>query len=208
MSDDKQQSPEEQGFNDSELQDIMEEIESLEKEFTSEAPSEEAQDQPEATKEPEKPLEVSAESHREDEDDERTDLQKAIDKEVEELEMESNMDEMEKALDDAEGEHEEDDVFSESDFEEESHADVTPISAHQPAHQKGIELKAQGPMNLELSFPVGEQKADFKVLSDGFSIEFNGMVVHIDEKEGCHISMPGGGEFTLPLGPNKVKKAS
>lgn len=198
MSDEKQQSPEEQGFNDSELQDIMEEIESLEKEFSGDAPSGEG----EVSETPEEP-EAKPEAKKEESDD-RTDLQKAIDKEVEGLEMESNMDEMEKALDHAE---DEDDVFSESDFEEESHAEVTPISSHRP-HQQDMQLKASGPMNLELSFPVGEHKADFKVHHDGFSVEFNGVVVHIDEKKGCHISMPGGGEFSLPLEQSKVKKAS
>lgn len=173
MSDEKQHSPEEQGFNDSELQDIMQEIESLEKEFSSADSCESGEGGPK-------------------------DLQQAIDKELEELEGSSSPDE-------------EDDVFNDEDFEEmdgpKEEAEVTPISSHS-AHKHGMQLKASGEMDLELCFPVGEQNVEFKVLSQGFSVEFNGMVVHVDEQKGCHISMPGGGEFSLPLGPTKVKKAS
>lgn len=183
MSDEKQQSPKEQGFNDSELQDIMEEIEGLEKEFSGNASS--------------------------DEDNDSSDLQKAIDREVEELGMQEPHDKAEDE-DDDEDEEGQDDVFNESDFDDDSHTEVTAISSQRPphSHHDEVQLKASGAMNLELSFPVGEHKADFKVLRDGFCVEFNGMLVHIDEKEGCHISMPNGGEFSLPLGPNKVKKAS
>jgi hypothetical protein len=190
MSDQEKQSTEEQGFNDSELQDIMEEIESLEKEFSGDSPEVAAQvpsDEPEG--------------HPEGHKDERTELQKAIDKEVDDLENEKSPDGPV-----SQNEEAEEDLFDDSDFSEHAHAEVTPISNH--SHHDEIQLKATGPMNLELNFPVGKQKANFKVLPQGFEVELNGMVVHVDEKKGCHISMPGGAEFSLPLEQSKVKKAS
>lgn len=198
MSDEKQKSPEEQGFNDSELQDIMEEIESLEKEFTG--------DSPEPKETVDKPETPSAEQG------EQTDLQKAIDKEVKDLEMEANMDQMEQALDKAEDQSGEEsstnqkdqEAFSDEDFEEpETTNNVTPITSSPTSGH--MQLKAS---NLELCFPVGAQKAHFKVLPEGFSVEMNGMIVQIDEKKGCHISMPGGAQFSLPFTPDQVKKAS
>jgi hypothetical protein len=195
MSDEKKQSPEEQGFNDSELQDIMQEIESLEKEFGGDSPDVVAES-------------PAVEPEGDDKQDDRTDLQKAIDKEVEDLEMETNTNEAKKSVDEPENKHsdDEEDVFDESDFNEETHAKVTPISNH--SHREEMQLKASGPMSLELNFPVGEQNANFKVLPQGFEVELNGIVVHVDDKKGCHISMPGGAEFSLPLEHNKVKKAS
>lgn len=176
MDDNKMNDEAEQGFNDAELQDIMNEIESLEKEFV--GPADES------------PAPVEAE---------KTDLQKAIDEEMESLEMESSLGEMEVALNEADDMSEE---FSDEDFEEEAPmaSNVHPL-AKGPAQSSGspMEIKAHGQMEVNLAFQVADQTAHLCVDPQGLKVELNGVVVWIDAEKGCSIELPGGGKFSFPV---------
>lgn len=176
MDDNKQNDDTEQGFNDDELQDIMNEIESLEKEFVEADPAEES------------PAAEAVEAAPE-----KTELQKAIDEEMESLEMEASLDEMEDALNEV-------DEFSDEDFED-SPDEVSNVHTMPSAAGKSspMEIKACGQMQVNLAFQVAQETAHLSVDDKGLKVELNGVVVWIDAEKGCSIELPGGGKFSFPV---------
>ncbi len=180
----------EQSFNDSELQDIMSEIESLEKEFVEEG-----------ERSPEELAVVSAD---------KTDLQSEIDKEVESMASEMSSDD---SVDDAFA----DEVISE--MEDESSAEVDnvvslPTSERKSTsgHGAAMDFSAAGTMDFSLNFNIGTEAATLKVDGDkGLCVEMGGVLIEITQEAGCTVTMEGGVNFNIPLTTSKniaTKKAS
>ncbi|MDD0853808.1 hypothetical protein HBN50_11920 [Halobacteriovorax sp. GB3] len=235
----------EQGFNDSELEDIMNEIESLEKEFVDDSASEG----------PTMKEELSLDAP------ESNSLQNVIDQEVENAGAETEIvtSESESQIDDAvdsfvddvevsepaaeqvsmseevESEPvmeevattedspvmEEETTFSEEDFVEETIDNVVPLSAtsHEAPTMSSVSsdgatdmsFSASGKMNMNMTFPVGEEQATFSVVDGKLTISMNGLNLTLDGSEGCTVEMESGVKFTIPLtsdGAASTKKAA
>lgn len=169
MSEDKT----EQGFNDSELLDIMQEIESLEREFASD-------DQAAGEN-----LAIAAHEVK------KTSLQDEIDQEMNatsNVEVdEDNYEELDEAV------------------AEEAHSNVVTLS---PKAQKAtstenaapMSFSANGQMNLELQFALGNANATLHVNGDqGVTFEMDGVTLTLHPEEGCHVTMAHGVKFSVPL---------
>ncbi|MBT3585701.1 MAG: hypothetical protein HN509_12420 [Halobacteriovoraceae bacterium] len=179
-----------QGFNDDELQDIMNEIENLEKEY--ESPAEE-------TTEP--AVEAVAE--------ETTSEAVAEQATVEEVEaVEEVFAEAETATEpESEAEATENVVpISEAPAPAPTPAATATSAGH------SMDFAGSGTMDFNLSFHVGTQVANLKIDNEnGFTLEMEGMDLTISESEGCVVEMAGGVRFTIPLAngnASSVKKAS
>ncbi|ATH08737.1 hypothetical protein BIY24_12500 [Halobacteriovorax marinus] len=173
----------EQSFNDSELEDIMSEIESLEKEFVEDG-----------ERTPEELAIVSAK---------KTDLQSAIDEEVEsiaqEMSPEETMEQTQEIVAEASNEIE-DDFVSESEVVDNV---VSLPTAEKPATTStgaAMGFAGEGTMNFNLNFKIGEESATLKVDGDkGLSVEMGGVTIAITEESGCTVTMDGGVNFNIPL---------
>ena len=179
----------EQGFNEDELQDIMNEIESLEQDFSGKSEEGAAKKEPEtkeAAAEPEvkeeaketKAGEVSMEElgkelgvGGEDKNDlaikdvQKTDIQKEIEQQFE--------DQYQKVVD----------IPSKPAEPAVQEAKSTPVVNNAPAGQTGLEFSVHGDMNLQLKLHVGGQTVD----------------VGVNANEGLVIEMANGAKFTVPL---------
>ncbi|TNF29356.1 MAG: hypothetical protein EP319_07245 [Deltaproteobacteria bacterium] len=198
MSDDTNN---DQGFNEEELQDIMNEIEDLEKEYVEET------------------AEASANPH--------DDLQDTIDKEIEELnkieiteptsedddeDIVAEMEEVEAEMAEVEAEMEE--------IEEDNVVSIVkeaPTSSSSSSSSEGtysgapVEFTAHGDMNLNMNFTVGESTATLMVSKErGLCVQMDGVNLEIGE-DGCTVELAGGVRFTVPLtagGTASKKKAA
>lgn len=155
----------ESNFNESELQDIMAEIESLEQEFEGD------EAEPVVAK---------------------TQLQEAIEKEIEMSQEVS-----------AEVKNEIIAPASVLNFEKKVEA-VTPAksvsSASESAKTSEISFAANGQMNLNLSFKIGEETATLTVDPVlGLVVTMKGVELCISELDGCKVTMENGVNFTIPL---------
>lgn len=173
----------EQSFNDSELQDIMSEIESLEKEFVEEG-----------ERSPEELAIVSSQ---------KTDLQSEIDKEVES--MSSEMSDDDNFADEIIDEIEED-IVSEVD-----NVVTLPSSEKRETTGQGaaMDFSAAGTMDFNLNFNIGTEAATLKVDGDkGLCVEMGGVLIQITQESGCTVTMEGGVNFNIPLttSTNAAKK--
>lgn len=171
-----------QSFNESELQDIMSEIESLEQEVS---------------------------SHPESSDEKTTDspveeAEASIEQELQELESEttedvSSDDKEERAID-----------FDESELEDLEKDNVVPLNRDR--EQPPMSLNATGEMNLNMNFQVGGAVATISVDdSTGVAIKLNGVHVTIHPEDGCKLKLDNGLEFSMPLDEltkNHQKKAA
>jgi hypothetical protein len=179
-----------QGFNEEELQDIMNEIEDLEKEYVEDIDTSEAEVQG---------------SH--------DDLQDTIDKEIEELNK------IEISESEAKTETPIENVVTEPTVIEPSEEDnVVSIIKEDTNHSttKGtfsgapVEFSANGEMNLNMNFSVGNSTATLMVSKEGgLSIQMSGVNLEITD-EGCSVELSGGVKFTVPLtvAETSNKKAS
>lgn len=205
MGDNKMKDEAEQGFNDAELQDIMNEIESLEKEFVS--PDEESESQD---------LHLSEDTPHAEEI-EKTDLQRAIDEEMQSIETQASLGEIEESMIDLdESVDSSEDEFSDSDFDDEGDTlmpeSSAPVSPIRPSPMTSVpsqmEFSASGQMDLNLSFQVAQHIASLTVADSCLKVELNGVTIHIDGEEGCKIELAGGGTFSFPLQGLSAKKAA
>ena len=169
----------EQSFNDSELKDIMSEIESLEKEFVEDG------------ERSEEDLAVVS--------SEKTDLQNEIDKEVESMATEMSDDQ-----DDAMA----DELISEVEDEVVAEAEPVDNVVSLPKVEKKIassngaamDFSAAGTMDFNLNFNIGTEAATLKVDGDkGLCVEMGGVVIEITSEHGCTVTMDGGVNFNIPL---------
>lgn len=188
MSDKAQDEIMDKGFNDDELQDIMNEIESLEKEYveqetpaevTSEAVEEAvAQETTEEAVEEEAPVEVHA-SEESEEDEE-------VDEVLSEAEAEA----------DDEYESEQDNVVS-----------FKPVQA--PTHRtnsESVSFSGNGQIDFSMTFSIGGEEATITVnQGEGLTVTMNGVDLSLSE-DGCTVEMTGGVKFSVPLGTNTVNK--
>ena len=172
----------EQSFNDSELEDIMSEIENLEKEFV-----EDDESSPEDLVVSEVPT---------------SELQEEIDKEVESISNE--MDTVEEITSEAEVEIEE--------VIEPSNVVSLPVSEKKSTAGANMDFSASGSMDLNLNFKIGSETATLKVDGNkGLVVEMGGVEIQITESEGCTVTMEGGVNFNIPLttsGESSKKKAA
>lgn len=228
----------EQGFNDSELEDIMNEIESLEKEFVDDSASEG----------PTMKEELSLDAP------ESNSLQNVIDREVENAGAEAEMiaSESESQIDDAVDNFVDDvevgepaaeqvsmseEVETEPVMEEVSATEDTPVMEESVAQETvdnvvplsatshdaptmssvssegatDMSFSASGKMNMNMTFPVGQEQATFSVVDGKLTISMNGLNLTLDGSEGCTVEMESGVKFTIPLtsdGAASTKKAA
>lgn len=216
----------EQSFNDSELEDIMSEIENLEKEFVedgekspkdlslTEAPTSELQDEidkevetisDEMSPEAEAPVEMSSEeapaeivSEAEVTDAEIESIEAEIDAEVESIEV----------VEVAAVAEEPEEVA----VEEVSNVVSLPVSEKITSSGANMDFSASGSMDLNLNFKIGSETATLKVDGNkGLIVEMGGVEIQITESEGCTVTMEGGVNFNIPLttsGESSKKKAA
>ncbi len=175
----------ESNFNESELQDIMAEIESLEKDFESE------------------PVDACAETPVK-----KTQLQEEIEREIA-MSQEVSEEVKEELIAHVDTEVETE-IYTEEpkilSFEKKSEPIVTPVapvatqSATHSMKSSEISFAAQGQMNLNLSFKVGEETATLSVDPVlGLTVTMKGVELCISEGEGCKVTMENGVNFTIPL---------
>lgn len=75
----------------------------------------------------------------------------------------------------------------------------------------GMHLQASGEMNFNLTFCVDGHNAQLTVDSTGLSVSIRGVNLVINEEQGCTITMEHGVKFSVPLSnseENGMKKAS
>ncbi|EQC48160.1 hypothetical protein M899_2658 [Bacteriovorax sp. BSW11_IV] len=194
-----------QGFNDSELEDIMNEIESLEKEFAVEGADESETPMMEASED----LAI--------EEAGTNGLQDVIDREVESIESElhstmaEESDEVSAAADSF-VDSIEDEVEAVAQSDESVMEEVEVVSnvvAFEPkktttthtvtSGSSDMNVQLSGQMNMAMTFPVGDSQAEFTVNGGELSVQMNGMSISISENEGCTVTMENGVKFTIPL---------
>ncbi len=165
----------EQNFNDAELQDIMNEIENLEREY------EEEDSSSSASKSEETSLEL-------------TDADLA---ELSELDGElSSVEEEQVEEEDFEGSQEQPQEAEIVEMRPEAQAVGT--SGAGPMNFSG-----KGQMDFEMNFQIGSSQAHLQVQQDqGLHIKMDGVALHIDES-GCQVKMKGGVQFSVPFDESK-----
>lgn len=166
----------EQNFNDAELQDIMNEIENLEKEFNEEQDTDTA----EAVAAPEESDAPSGEPVAEEESADE-----------ESAEEESSEEEDESLVAEAE------------DYEEEQVTNVVPITEKvapvtQATSEGHMEFSGQGSMDLQLNFQLGSETAKVTVAGGALKVTMAGVELNLSEA-GCEVEMAGGVKFSVPL---------
>ena len=182
----------ESNFNDSELLDIMAEIENLEKEFDSEDSSSLAHSEIESSKaiiSIEVPTAEIA----------KTELQKEIDRELE----------MSLAINDAqEVEAEPLEAVAPAEiltFEKKSSKESIPYETISTLNNSEISFEAQGQMILNLGFKIGDETAKLSIDPvKGLFVTMNGVMLTINQENGCHVSMENGVTFTIPLASKEM----
>lgn len=183
---------EDTNFNESELQDIMSEIEDLEKEFTQEEAPMSLQDKIEAELAMELEMGELSESTE-------TPVAEIIET-VEAAPVAEIVEVEEVAAPVAQ-------VLS---FEKASTpAPVAATTTATTATKSEVSFQAQGSMSLNLDFKVGEESA--KLCIDpvkGLVVTVSGVELCISEDSGCTVSMENGMKFTIPLSTsnNSLKK--
>lgn len=187
------------GFNDDELADIMNEIESLEQEFTDEPAQEEVVAQQEKTESIEsetqqeefKQEEVVAEQEPEPvhEEVQPEPVVAKVDEEMNEVLEELS----EMPVEDVVPQHQKEEVINDNIH----HMKKEPVVAEQTwsapksssAAHTSMSFKVEGEMKVDLNFCIGGQDVSLQVSDEGFEIE-----------------LAGGAKFTLPLGSQKQGK--
>jgi hypothetical protein len=189
-------------FNESELEDIMAEIESLESDFEESVEPSTPHSDPIATIESSlenvvfhKPEELVFDSSKAD----KTDLQRVIDQELEAIAPLSNVEKVEEKVEvkvkaiEPTASPENESVIA---FEKTSNIAPTHVSAP-------MSFQASGNMNLNLNFKLGEEDATLFIDEvRGLVVSFKGVEVTLNELNGCTVTMENGINFTIPLTPS------
>lgn len=168
---------EDSNFNETELQDIMAEIENLEKEFDGE---------------PMAAVEASPVK--------KTHLQEEIEREIA-MSQEVSAEVKEELIADTTEMMDEPDTKILS-FDKKAEPIVTPVAPAATYSNKSSEISfaANGQMNLNLSFKVGEETATLTVDPVlGLVVTMKGVELCISELDGCKVTMENGVNFTIPL---------
>lgn len=176
MEDDK-------SFNESELMDIMAEIEGLEQDFV-------AAEEVVAVAKP--IVAVVA----------QTELQNEIDRELEMSLVEKEEEELAQATPAV--------LTFEKKATAQPTQSVAP-AVTTPAASSEISFEAHGQMNLNLGFKIGEENA--KLTIDpvrGMVVTMSGVELRINQEDGCIVTMENGVKFTIPLtsSESNLKKKS
>ncbi len=209
-------------FNDEELQDIMNEIENLEKDFSEDQSvsaekghASEVEAEAGTKFETETQTEAKLTDTAEESSSEKTDIQATIDAEIEaELDsvgvtevIETEDDTVSKNIEAEEKEEEEEKVSNV--------VEMIPASTFKNNGAESnplIDFSCNGSMNVNLNFNLAGQQANLKIDQEkGLQVQMGEVFFNINESEGCVVSLPGGIKFTVPLSvdnKNTVKKAS
>ncbi len=186
----------EKSFNDAELQDIMNEIESLEKEFVEEGGVEPTAEEPEASSEPqetETPAAQEAEPEAETEtvqaSEESDDSDEGEDKD---LVSEAETYEEEQPQPQAEVEVETDNVVAMPSQKVEKPA------ATAPTGEGYMQFSGQGDMDMQLNFQLGSETATVNISGGSLNVTLAGVELQLTEN-GCEVNMEGGVKFSVPL---------
>lgn len=176
MEDDK-------SFNESELMDIMAEIEGLEQDFV-------AAEEVVAVAKP--MVAVVA----------KTELQNEIDRELEMSFVEKEEEELAQATPAVL-------TFEKKTTAQPTQAVAAAVAT--PAASSEISFEAHGQMNLNLGFKIGEESA--KLTIDpvrGMVVTMSGVELRINQEDGCIVTMENGVKFTIPLtsSESNLKKKS
>ncbi len=179
-------SGDEKSFNEAELQDIMSEIEDLEKEFSSEDGGlVKSKLTPEALQN-----ELSELNEEDFEDLDVTDA-------ATELQSKVSVDNVEKMVEPKA-------PFSEIEKVAPLKSTVLPFEKNQAGYMTKknpeVTFEAQGPMTLALDFKVGQDNAKLTIDPvKGLSVAVSGVEIVIDDVSGCTVTMENGMTFTIPL---------
>ncbi|OUR96441.1 hypothetical protein A9Q84_08800 [Halobacteriovorax marinus] len=195
----------EQSFNDSELEDIMNEIENLEKEFVEDGES--APENLVVTETKQNEMQNEIDKEVESISEEMTPV--ASDEEpVEEIQEVSMAAEPEATIEESVEESFDevaDELVAEMEEEEieiENNVVELPTAKESPAADSGanMDFTASGSMDFNLNFKIGSETASLKVDGEkGLTVEMGGVSIKITESEGCTVTMDGGVNFNIPL---------
>jgi len=166
---------EESNFNEAELQDIMSEIENLEKEFDSSL------------------MEAAAPKET---------LQQEIDREMEmSAEIEAKVEvEPEAELEDDSAFGPEDFYEVPKTLAFEKKPIVNTSLNESPVKNSEISFEACGQMNLNLAFKIGDETAKLTIdPAKGLLVLLDGVELCINQEIGCSVTMSNGVKFTIPL---------
>lgn len=185
----------EQSFNDAELQDIMNEIESLEKEFVEEEGAAVVAEESSA------PEEVAAEADEVVAEDDDDLVQEAETFETESSTIEEEVDEPASIVEEIAAEVEEE-LAAEASTED-HHTDnvVAMPTAKATQHKSGegyMQFSGQGEMDMQLNFQLGSETATVSIKDGGLTVTLSGVELNLSEN-GCEVNMEGGVKFSVPL---------
>lgn len=172
-------SDEDKGFNDSELQDIMSEIENLEKEFDTSV------------------------------EDTSMSLQDKIDAELDmELEEIASAEIMSEEINDDDFSAM-DEVINEPKSQvlsfEKAKPEIIATPVVNTTAKSEVSFSAHGQMTLALDFMVGSEIAKLSVDPiKGLIVTLSGVELCINEDSGCTVSMENGMKFTIPLASQSI----
>ena len=202
----------ENNFNDSELQDIMAEIESLEEDFEVEAAEEvEA-----------KPIALTKSIAEVKSVNEQTDLQTRIDLELEmslkvlrdeaEAEAENTAkikmkDEPKKKIVESKPTVLTFDKSAEKSIQKSTGVEsLKSIAKNAPTSE--VSFEGHGQMNLNLGFKIGEENAKLTIDPvKGLILVMSGVELCINQEDGCKVTMDSGVKFIIPLtSPQSILK--
>lgn len=217
----------EQSFNDSELEDIMNEIENLEKEFVedgekspedlviTESKQNQLQDEidkevqsissemtPTATTEGEvisDPVETQEVTMAEETTAEAS--EEIIEETLDEV-LDETINEAEEISDETIDEVA-DELVAEMETEEIENNVVELATAKETQSTEqgaNMDFTASGTMDFNLNFKIGDEVASLKVDGDeGLTVEMGGVNIKITESGGCSVTLEGGVSFNIPL---------
>lgn len=185
----------EKSFNDAELQDIMNEIESLEKEFVEEGGAEVAA---------EVTAEATAEETPEPQPEEEAPVAETPAEEPETVEA-SSEEESEDLVSEAENYEDENqpEPAPQAEVEVEVEANnVVAMPTQKAAPAAGgegyMQFSGQGDMDMQLNFQLGSETATVNVSGGSLNVKLAGVELQLTEN-GCEVNMEGGVKFSVPL---------
>ncbi|GEM_PF-618106 len=195
----------EQSFNDAELQDIMNEIESLEKEFV----EEEGTAQTKSVEASQVDEEAPAPENDSDGDEISAESDESLLQEAESLESEEVQAEAEEVQAEVEEETSpiaevEEETSPIAEVEEETNNVVAMPIAQTPATQPTsngegyMQFSGQGEMDMQLNFQLGSETATVNIKDGGLTVTLAGVQLNLSE-DGCEVNMEGGVKFSVPL---------
>lgn len=185
----QQDDNQEQSFNDAELQDIMNEIESLEREFVEEE-SEAVAEAPVEAEPVETPVnEAPVEEVETQPVSEETPIAETEEESAAEL------------VSEVEDDQYEDNVVSMDQRRE------SPVEAATSGQPGTMQFSANGEMDLNLNFPLGDSQAQLTIKDGKLLVTMAGVELNLSE-DGCEVSMEGGVKFSVPVSATAAKKAA